>query len=89
MNANVIKLHPINGEERQCKVDVDGTPVFLTQREVECLYFLIHGKTAKQCAIELGLSYRTVESHLQRTKMKLMCQTKYQLAAKVARLFEH
>lgn len=42
----------------------------LTNREIDCLKFLIRGYTTEEAAINLGLSKRTVESHLENIKNK-------------------
>jgi len=41
-------------------------PVLLTQRESEVWFLVLRGKTSKLLALALGLSFRTVESHLKR-----------------------
>lgn len=51
----------------------------LTTREVECLFHLIKGKTAKMIANDLSISRRTVEQHLINCKIKLGCDTRYEL----------
>ncbi len=51
----------------------------LTSREVQCLRLLQQGKTAKQTAKELHLSYRTVESYLDNIKVKLDATSKAEL----------
>ena len=53
--------------------------IYLTKREAECAVCAIEGATAKQVAKQLGISFRTVESHLQKIKAKLNCDTKDQL----------
>lgn len=51
----------------------------LSQREKECLKFLIDGKTAKETASLLGLSRRTIESYFENIKNKLSCETKQEV----------
>jgi DNA-binding CsgD family transcriptional regulator len=41
-----------------------GEEIFLSERQTECLYHLTNGKTAKEIAKCLGISYRTVQTHL-------------------------
>ena len=43
----------------------------LTERETEVLQLIAQGLTAKQAASRLGLSFRTVENHVQSTMRKL------------------
>jgi steroid delta-isomerase-like uncharacterized protein len=51
----------------------------LSRRERECLEFLLQGKTAKETAAILALSYRTIESYFENIKKKLKCSNKGQL----------
>jgi DNA-binding CsgD family transcriptional regulator len=59
----------------------------LTQRELECLKLCLKGKTAKEIAQIMDISYRTVESHIVNMKKKLSCKKLSQLTAKSADLF--
>lgn len=60
--------------------EVDG--VHLSHKETLCLYYTIHGKTAKEIAKKLLVSYRTVEVHLSHIKEKLGCHSKSELIDK-------
>jgi DNA-binding CsgD family transcriptional regulator len=51
----------------------------LSKRERECIQLLGEGKTAKEIAILLSLSHRTVESYLENIKNKLSCNNKQEL----------
>lgn len=51
----------------------------LTDREMECLFYYIRGKTCKQLAAILSISKRTAEKHLANIKSKLNCFNKSQL----------
>lgn len=51
----------------------------LSLREQQCLKYFIKGKTAKETANLIGLSYRTVESYFVNIKKKLGCQYKRDL----------
>ncbi len=55
----------------------------LTEREHEIAQFVIQGKTAKETAKLLELSYRTVERHLDNIKLKLNCVKKSELVVKL------
>lgn len=61
--------------------------VNFSEREKDCLRYLIEGKTAKETALLLNLSHRTIEYHFENLKEKLDCVTKRELI-KVARIFE-
>lgn len=56
--------------------------VKLPPRKSECLFFLLRGKTAKSIAQILGISSRTVESHIDKIKYRLKCSNKSQLIEK-------
>jgi LuxR family transcriptional regulator len=45
----------------------------LTKREVECIKWCIKGKTAKETALILNITKRTVNAHLENAKQKLNC----------------
>ena len=51
-------------------------PLSLTARQQDVVFFLIRGKSAKEIAKILHLSYRTVEFHMENIKNKLNCNTK-------------
>ena len=51
----------------------------LSHREMQSLFFLVKGMSAKQTAYTLHLSQRTVETYLGQIKKKLKCRTKLQL----------
>lgn len=48
----------------------------LSSREKECVRLLLRGKSAKETAGILNLSFRTVEHYLENVKGKLRCQYK-------------
>jgi DNA-binding CsgD family transcriptional regulator len=54
----------------------------LSERQTECLFFLLRGKTAKEIAKILNISPRTTECHLEEIKYKLNCATKSELIEK-------
>lgn len=58
----------------------------LSARERECLKLLVGGKSAKETAILLGLSPRTVESYFDNIKLKLSCVSKGQIFTIAERL---
>jgi DNA-binding CsgD family transcriptional regulator len=53
--------------------------VNLTQREVECIHYMLNYKTVSESASMMNLSQRTVESYLENIKNKLSCNTKSEL----------
>lgn len=54
----------------------------LSEREQECLFFLLRRKTAKEIARILSLSPRTVETHMERIRLKLQCPSTSDLLEK-------
>ena len=51
----------------------------LTNREIECLFHVVRGKTAREIGKILFISKRTVETHIANMKSKLDCVTKSDL----------
>lgn len=51
----------------------------LTARENQCLILYRQGFTAKQTAKQLGLSFRTIEDHFEKIKLKCGVQSKQEL----------
>lgn len=65
--------------KRQTYPFSDDGALYLTQREADCIYFLIQGLTIRETAEELLLSPRTVEFYLKRIKDKFKQPNKKQL----------
>lgn len=57
--------------------------VLLTQRELDCLYFLLVGFSYKFVARQLNISSRTVEKYVERIKDKLGCASKDEIPSLV------
>ncbi len=51
----------------------------LSVREIDCIQQLIRGKTAKEIASSLNISFRTVEFHINNAKVKAGCKKTGQL----------
>lgn len=51
----------------------------LSPRELQCLSHASTGMTAKEIAKSLGIGYRTIETHLNKARVKTGCQTKREL----------
>lgn len=52
---------------------------FLTKREIQCLIMLSRGDTGKEVARKLNISPRTVESHINKLRIKTNRQTKVEI----------
>lgn len=70
-----------------CNFDVQGRlwlpkdlqHEYLTKTEVSILKGILQGKTSKQIALLLNISYRTVEGHTDRIKRKFQCNSKHEI----------
>lgn len=51
----------------------------LTERELDVLYYLLHGLSYKKIAEQLNLSIRTIEDYIEHIKYKCQCNSKYAL----------
>jgi len=54
----------------------------LSQRQQECLFYLLRGKSDKDIGRKLNLSSRTVESYIHEIKHKMRCQTRLEIIEK-------
>lgn len=63
-------------------VDFIGN-IYLTKKEIECLYYLPILVTIKEISNKMYISPRTVEDHIQSLKQKLSCTSKRELLGKV------
>lgn len=59
--------------------DLDEKKLNFTSREADCIRQLILGKTAKEIAVALKISHRTVEAHFNNIKRKAGCKKLSQL----------
>nr|WP_106183204.1 PAS and helix-turn-helix domain-containing protein [Legionella pneumophila] len=62
-------------------LELGGT--YFSKRETECLMLLANAKTAKEIAVQLGLSCRTVEHYIDNIKNKMGVSTKTELIMKL------
>lgn len=65
-------------------ISQDYINVYFTQREVECIYYLLKCYRLSDIAVTLGISIRTVEFYVKNMKSKLHCHTRQQLIEKIA-----
>ena len=56
-----------------------NNPYHFSSRELECIFFLLRGMSAKQIALFLGLSKRTIEFYIDNIKNKVGCNKKSEL----------
>lgn len=57
-----------------------------SKREMECLFYLMQGKSARETGRLLQISQRTVETHLEWLKEKLHCRKKSEIIETIARI---
>jgi DNA-binding CsgD family transcriptional regulator len=63
-------------------LSAEHSPLPITKQQECCLFLLIRGKCTKKIANILGISVRTVESHIEAMRYKLGCLSKSQLIEK-------
>jgi DNA-binding CsgD family transcriptional regulator len=73
------KFQPLATIPDYYNLNANDNPAELSQRELECLFLQLRGKTAKQIGEILKLSKRTVESYTENIKSKLGCMNKAEL----------
>lgn len=57
--------------------------VYFTQREAECVYHMLQGKSIPQTARDLGLSPRTIEFYVKNMRLKVGAPNKKALIEKI------
>lgn len=77
-----------NSDQYQNYIGKEFENVYFSSRELECLRHTIRGKTAKQVAVEMKISRRTVEEHLNNIKIKMGVFSKAELIEKGFELFQ-
>ncbi len=66
---------------------INKNQIYLSRRENECLILVVQGKTAREIAILLDLSKRTVEHYIENIKIKYNVGKKSELIEKVIKSF--
>lgn len=52
---------------------------YLSKKEIECINWMIKGKSSYEMALILNISRRTVEAHMNNIKKKLNCYKQFQV----------
>lgn len=81
--VNQLKQLPFSPQE----LSDNKSTTELSNRQMQCLYYLIKGHTAKQIGKILGLSNKTVEFYFSNLKKKLGCNSRMELIKKAINLF--
>lgn len=66
-------------ERRKYYLGKQFPEIYLTQREAECVFWIMKGLTNKQTADKMELSSRTIEYYLRNVRTKLNCYSKAHL----------
>ncbi|MBS0358148.1 MAG: PAS domain-containing protein [Proteobacteria bacterium] len=69
--------------EKNKLICFEGMQIHFSRRELQCLFYLIQGCTAKQTGNLLFISARTVETYLDAIKRKTKLRTKFSIAGKL------
>ncbi|MFA6036964.1 MAG: LuxR C-terminal-related transcriptional regulator [Legionellales bacterium] len=71
------------GEQLCVCLDRENIPDYgLSQRQQECLFYLLRGKSDKDIAKRLNISSRTVESYINEIKHKMNCNNRSEIIEK-------
>ena len=76
-------IHTATLEKKSYYLSPDSSGTYLTQREAECIFFLLKGHTIKNTGEELNLSPRTVEFYFKNVKKKMRCNKKKEVLNKI------
>ncbi len=79
--ANLIQQTPL----KYFPIMHQGREIWITHMEAICLQGMSDGKTAKMIGRDVGLSYRTIEKHVENLKKKLMVRSRDEMIY----LFKH
>lgn len=68
-----IKNFILNSPIKRFYINTAKGDVYLTKKELECLYWVTLGKNAEEIALILTTAKRTIELHLEKIRIKLDC----------------
>lgn len=72
-----------SGKINRCLPGMSWDGEYFSAREKEVLLHLVRGKTARETAVALGLSQRTIEHHIENMKIKSGSASKSELVDKM------
>ncbi len=78
-SLDTYKLFPI----KKFYFQLNGECLYLTKREIDISTWVLKGKSNEEIGIILGISKRTVETHMERIKIKLNCFKQTQLVMRL------
>lgn len=79
MFRRLSKLDIVSGKANSYRLVEQYTNLKLSKAEMQALYYFMLGKTAKESAIIVDRSQRTIETHLEHIRMKTKCQNRSEL----------
>jgi len=86
VEVNALNIKPVSlGSLRQCIANKEK--IDFSKREIECLYHLCQGKTAKQTAREMSISPRTVETFIEHIRNKSTTHNKVEVVGRFSHYF--
>ena len=83
-----VNMLDIEFNEKNTRKNIDKKQV-LSEKELELIPLLIAGYTAKEIAVQLHKSYRTIEGYVDSIKNKLHVRNKTELIAKLIQFKHH
>lgn len=73
------KFMMLPAPKRYCLTNLYKQKIEVPKAEMHCLIKLSQGRSRKEVAMEVGISPRTVESHLRNAKFRLKCNTRKEI----------
>jgi DNA-binding CsgD family transcriptional regulator len=90
LERKALHMASLFAHQRCCELggqsEASSAPMPLTPREVECLRWVLKGKSDTDIGKILGISHTTVHFHIERVKKKLGVKTRIQAATIVVTL---
>lgn len=81
-NENKFTNEPLGSFQLNYMLNQQQHPCQLSQKQAECLFYLVRGKTVKEIARLLHKSARTIEDHVENLKNQFNCLSKSELIDK-------
>lgn len=86
MKQDNLSLSKMNAPINEITLTLDSKKITLTERETECIKYMLSGMSAKQTAKAMNISPRTVEAYIVNVKNKFSCQKITYLFYKLSKL---
>lgn len=76
------QLHSPSHASVSYNIKPDTNPYSLSKRELQCMFYILRGKSNREIADELKLSKRTIDFYMENIKNKFGCLSKSELIIK-------